>query len=368
MPNHNRKTHSRAILSTSMVLACCAAFSAQAARHEPTSPAESTNATAVARFDAAIAQGLPARLQLTGLRSGQTRGDDDLHIEGRLEGDVVFADGTHGVTYDGMWRGTRAVVTRSRGHLDITSVTRSGIDITGYTEGSDEVEHEALAGDPRDRSARTAVKASPPAPPATPDAAEELKPNRLTFHLMLHDDTRGTYSHHIHAGYVAWWLADFQRRIAPGRVVDVLYSRDIAGVTDVRYGYLGTLHDWSDAMERYASERDIPRTYRHKFLLVTKGMVEPDRHGRSWQKGFDGMASLDGRYSEVAHQLGHLLGAKHERAEVRYQGWWCETNMYAPSLVLRSNCYVYSRANMSLIDDYVRTGEGFIGHSRWSED
>jgi hypothetical protein len=185
---------------------------------------------------------------------------------------------------------------------------------------------------------------------------------------MLHDDTRGTSSQHIHAGYVAWWLADFQRRIAPGRIVDVFYSQEVAGVTDVRYGYLGALHDWSDEIERYADEQHIPRTYRHKFLLITKGKVEPDRYGRSWQKGFDGMASIDGRYPEIAHQLGHLLGAKHANAEVRYRGWWCETNMHAPSLLLRSNCYAYSTPNMSLMNDYIRTGDGFIAHSRWSED
>jgi hypothetical protein len=140
------------------------------------------------------------------------------------------------------------------------------------------------------------------------------------------------------------------------------------GVTDTRYQYLGSLHDWSDAVENFAEEQHIPRTYKHKFLLVVKGIPEPGRYGRSWQGGSEGIASISGRYPEVAHQLGHLLGARHADAEVRFNRWWCETSMYTPSLLLRSNCYTYSRANMRRIDDYVRTGQGFVERSRWSED
>ncbi|KLD69538.1 hypothetical protein Y886_42855, partial [Xanthomonas hyacinthi DSM 19077] len=166
----------------------------------------------------------------------------------------------------------------------------------------------------------------------------------------------------------AWWLADLQRNILPGKKVDLLYSQRIPGVTDVKYEYVGSLHDWSDVVEHYALEQDIPRTYKHKFMLIVKGLPEPERHGRSWQKGTEGIASVSGRYPEIAHQLGHLLGATHARAEVRYGGWWCETNMYAPSLTVRSNCYEYSAENAYQIREYVTTAGGHIENSRWSED
>ncbi|PTR22448.1 hypothetical protein C8J98_11624 [Luteibacter sp. OK325] len=136
----------------------------------------------------------------------------------------------------------------------------------------------------------------------------------------------------------------------------------------MKYQFIGSLHDWSSVVGNYAREQHIPRTYKHKFVLIVNGLPEPARYGRSWQKGADGIASISGRYPELAHQLGHLLGATHRNAEVRFGGWWCETNMFAPSLLLRSNCYGYSTANMRSIDNYIRTGDGFAENSRWSED
>jgi hypothetical protein len=329
-------------------------------------------AQAVSLFDAAISTGLPRHVHLadTAVTTAITNdGGDDLVVLGALGGDIVFANGIHGQMYDATWHGESVVATRSGDHLDITSLSPAGVDITGFTSGSDDIEHESLPVESTTGAASVALNAVPTTPSRTRRSADiDLTPNRLTFHLMLHDDMGDLSSQHVHAGYVAWWLADLQRRIVPGKKVDLFYSQRIPGVTNMRYQYTGSLHDWSDVIENYAREQHIPRTYKHKFMLVVKGMPEPERYGRSWQKGSEGIASISGRYPEIAHQLGHLLDAKHADAEVRFGGWWCETNMYAPSLLLRSNCYGYSPANMRRIDDYVRTGDGFLPNSRWSED
>lgn len=274
--------------------------------------------------------------------------DDALVVHDAFGGDIVFADGSHGQMYNATWHGEPAVATRVGDHFDVTSSTSTGVEVTSVIAGTGQAPAAAS------RSRRS--------------SADTLHPNRLTFHLMLHDDLTDMNSQQVHAGYVAWWLADLQRSVMHGKKVDVLYSQQIPGVTDIRYSYLGSLHDWSDVIGAYAREQHIPRTYKHKFLLVTQGAPEPGRYGRSWQKGSDGIASVGGRYPELAHQLGHLLGAKHVNAEVRFGGWWCETNMFAPSLLVRSNCYGYSRGNMRLIDDYIRTGDGFAEANRWSED
>jgi len=324
--------------------------------------ATTTPENAVARFDTAIATGMPTVVPLVPL-------NDELVVLGAFGGDIIFADGRHGQMYDATWHGAPVVATRSGNHLDITSLSSGGVGIIGFTAGSTKVEHEtlpAMNGSVDASATMDTVTSAALRIASTTD--DSLSPGRLTFHLMLHDDLGDTTSQHVHAGYVAWWLADLQRNIVPGKKVDVLYSELIPGVTDVRYRYVGSLHDWSDVIANYAQEQNIPRTYKHKFMLIVRGMPEPERYGRSWQKGSDGIASINGRYSEVAHQLGHLLGAKHANAEVRFGRWWCETNMYTPSLLLRSNCYGYSRTNMRLIDEYIRTGQGFIADSRWSED
>ena len=322
----------------------------------------------VARFDRAIANGLPSRIPFGSATIATARDDDDLVVIEAFGGDIVFADGSRGRMYDATWHGATVVVTRSGNHLDVTSLSSSGVGITGFTAGSDVVEHENL---PAEAAGHVAAKpesmfAAPSRAPAI--SPEDLNPSRLTFHLMLHDDIGAMTSQRVHAGYVAWWLADLQRTILPGKKVDLLYSRGIPDVTDIPYQYVGSLHNWSDVIESYALEQGIPRTYKHKFMLIVKGLPEPERHGRSWQKGSEGIASISGRYPEIAHQLGHLLGATHSKAEVRYDGWWCETNMYAPSLLVRSNCYGYSKENMHLMRDYIRTADGLIENSRWSED
>lgn len=336
---------------------------------ETTTTPPATSGDSVARFDLAIAAGLPARIPLDGnVVTAARAAADALVVLEAFGGDIVFADGSHGQMYDATWHGSSVVVTRSGNHLDITSLSATGIGITGFTAGSDAVEYESLP-------AETTAEKGLPGPSsafAVPSrtaamTSEDLNPSRLTFHLMLHDDV-GVNSQHIHAGYVAWWLADLQRNVLPGKKVDLLYSHRIPGVTDVKYKYIGSLHDWSDVVGHYALEQGIPRTYKHKFMLIVKGLPEPERHGRSWQKGGEGIASISGRYPEIAHQLGHLLGATHARAEVRYGGWWCETNMYTPSLIVRSNCYGYSAENAYQMREYITTADGHIENSRWSED
>jgi len=336
---------------------------------EPTAALPVTPGDTVARFDLAIAAGLPARIPLdSGAVTTARAADDELVVLEAFGGDIVFADGSHGQMYDATWHGASVVVTRSGNHLDMTSLSAAGVGITGFTTGSDAVEYESLPAETTAGNGAPALENAIAAPSrAAAITPEDLNPNRLTFHLMLHDDV-GYNSQHIHAGYVAWWLADLQRNILPGKKVDLLYSRRIPGVTDVKYKYIGSLHDWSDVVEHYALEQGIPRTYKHKYMLIVKGLPEPERHGRSWQKGTEGIASISGRYPEIAHQLGHLLGATHGNAEVRFDGWWCETNMYTPSNLMRSNCYGYSKENMRKMSDYIRVADGFIANSRWSED
>src|SRR6187402_2935601 len=221
-----------------------------------------TPGLAVARFDAAVTGAFPAHVPLSDPEARPApvvNESDDLLVSGELGGDIVFADGSHGRMYDATWHGTPAVVTRSEGHLDVTSRSATGITVTGFTAGSDKIEHATPAASGPPMAMPTLPLSTMPAVRARRSTKAELVPNRLTFHMMLHDDVADLSSQRIHASYIAWWLADLQRNILHGKKVDVLYSTAIPGVTDMPYQHVGSLHNWSNTIDAYAQEQHIPR-------------------------------------------------------------------------------------------------------------
>lgn len=58
-------------------------------------------------------------------------------------------------------------------------------------------------------------------------------------------------------------------------------------------------------------------------------------------------------YNAPAHELGHLIGATHEAAQVMYTPWPCETNMDSERTIGFSLCYVFSDENKNLIANYL---------------
>ena len=58
-------------------------------------------------------------------------------------------------------------------------------------------------------------------------------------------------------------------------------------------------------------------------------------------------------YQVPAHEIGHLLGARHKDFEVLYNGWWGETYMAPQPMLIRSNSYRFSSANRQNIKNYL---------------
>ncbi|TCV93992.1 hypothetical protein EC912_104188 [Luteibacter rhizovicinus] len=354
------------LIRRSLIWLPCAAFVGLPA----VSFAQDKNANAlrdiVSLFDEAVAAGLPRTLGVPVASAGVARKVNlgDLVIETSLEVDVVFPGEAPGTMYAATWQGSPAVVTRSGEHLDISIPGKDGVVVTGFVTGSaephtyigGETEHSSERADPVAQATTGAKVASSMVPsPRYPD-------DELTFYLFPHDDTRNTDPHDIHAGFVAWWLADL-RRVLIGEPVHLLYSGSVRGVTDISYGTRNVLIDWSDAVHAYAQVEGLPyekHSWRHKYFLITKALPYHGVAGVSWQGGIEGIGSIRGPYPTFAHEFGHMLGATHADADTGFNGWICETNMLDVHSLLRSNCYTYSPANQRTIREIYRNGSSPI--------
>ncbi|WP_462401648.1 hypothetical protein [Pseudomonas sp. Marseille-QA0332] len=181
----------------------------------------------------------------------------------------------------------------------------------------------------------------------------------LVVTVYPHDEMRDLSDGQLREAYFQHWLDEM--RSFTHHPIELVFRRDVPGITDMDYTGLGS----QQILERFTEELGFrsanrPFSFLDKHLLLTRGVY--DRTGLNYSaglaryKGTTAIASLDA-YSAPAHEIGHLLGATHEQAELRFNGWVCETYTH-PRVPLRSNCYRYSDANRSNIVDYLRANSG----------
>jgi len=184
--------------------------------------------------------------------------------------------------------------------------------------------------------------------------AHALDPLQVT--VFIHDDVPEAERPQLHSDYFQAWAEEM--KAVTGRDVQIEYLAGIAPFSSLDYQQVPEaelVSRLTTALGLYLQEQGINRRsfITHKFLLVTQSTINAQVLGISSRlMGSIGLASR-ASYSVPGHELGHLFNASHDRAEVMFNGWWCESYSYSHRMSVRSNCYRYSDANRDAIRAYV---------------
>ncbi|WP_052191371.1 hypothetical protein [Luteibacter sp. 9133] len=347
----------------------------------PAAPADDPVSGFVEAFDKAVAAGLPADLAVPvdvhrprrDVAAAQLVVQDALNIEVDIPGMPA------GRMYRGLFGGREAAITRIGTQVDISVPVRDGVDVTGYTAGSPDVLRERVRNPdapepgrrpvPRPRDESHVMPGWPfdMDPPLSSEQASLGRGVRAIedplaysphFFVLIHDDLDARPLH-IHSVFAAWWLTELARKILPAENIRMSYRYRIPGVTDMPYGYPEALDNWHETVKAYAELYGLAhgKTYKHKYLLMSRDRPMTDAFGVAFEGGNEAMASTEGRVNIVAHEFGHTLGAEHGLAERRYEGWWwCVTNMATGTDDLIGDCHRFSYDNARRIRSYLRHG------------
>ena len=177
----------------------------------------------------------------------------------------------------------------------------------------------------------------------------------LIVTVYLHDELTSISDEQLHNDYFQHWIDEMRSFTA--HPTELILRRNVAGITDIDYQGLPS----SQILEAF-TQGVLELTSNHPFSLMNKHLLMTrnsyDHSGLNYNAGLayfkqnTAIASL-AAYSSAAHEIGHLLSATHEDAELKFNGWVCETYTH-PRIPARSNCYQYSDKNRANIADYLK--------------
>ncbi|NYH27476.1 hypothetical protein [Paraburkholderia bryophila] len=319
-------------------------------------------ASTVTDFDGAVARGLPAGLRgdlpaQGAARADATRAAAIMHVDTRMPVRLVYSDDGEAALYRGKVDGYPAIFTRYADRLDIfvNAAPHSDAYTINYATQKPNPEIRVLTQPAKSETVlRDIVLAPGETTPESPtgDRAKAKADSRdtaeLIFSIFVHDDAKNVAIN----DHLSWWVGLIEALLPVGRTMAIDIRRDLPGVTDFAYASDDPnrkLLEWLTLVRaRFPQEIDVDS----KFLLFTRNPISSTTAGIAFQGGDYGIASASS-HQTLAHEFGHMLDATHKHAEVRYNGWWCETIMFAAPVDLRSNCYDYSDANEKLIRSYL---------------
>ncbi|WP_146120282.1 hypothetical protein [Paraburkholderia sp. BL21I4N1] len=319
-------------------------------------------ASTITDFDGAVARGLPTGLRgdlpvHETARADATRAAAIMHVDTRMPVKLVYPDSGEASLYRGKVDGYPAIFTRYADRLDIFVNAAPHSDAYNISYAGEKTHPEVrvltqpATSETLGDIVLPAIKKTPASTTGDRPKAKSgiRKPPEWVFSIFVHDDAKNVALN----DHLSWWIGLIEAMLPAGRTMKIDIRRDLPGITDFAYTGGDTarkLLDWSAQVDAQFPQDEAG--VNNKFLLFTDEWVSAGVGGIAHQGGDYGIASAKG-HQFLAHEFGHMLKATHENAEIRYNGWWCETIMFATALDLRSNCYDYSDANEKLIRAYL---------------
>ncbi|WP_460119617.1 hypothetical protein [Pseudomonas sp. S2_C03] len=184
--------------------------------------------------------------------------------------------------------------------------------------------------------------------------------NPIDIFVVIHDDINPSIKQQMAASYFSHLQKELES--FTDRKVNIFYG---TGSPHNKFDYKGSneteiLQRWEKLglqWLEFRSKEGFIITQTSLVLLFTAHPINENVSGAALvdlrKNGGRFAIASAGSNLYPAHEIGHLLGAKHDDYEVNYDGWWCETYMTPNPHLLRSNCYKYSPANRNAIKHYL---------------
>lgn len=181
-------------------------------------------------------------------------------------------------------------------------------------------------------------------------------PNDLHVFAYIHDEIPDD-DNSLMQRHFSDWLEEMQR-VLPERQVHVHLRRGLPGITDAWYGRESAVTQWRQRLRDAPPPGEEPRVGapgRLNLLLVGGLEVAPGAPGMTLSQGAPyAFASVRSSAFVPAHELGHMMNARHEFASREEIGFArvCATFMWKTTYA--DTCPRYSIRNVEQIRAYTK--------------